>query len=128
MVVADIPAGRRLSEALSSRKLRLDPGTNPAPISPTTAPVAGNAGRPLLPLPFADAAADAAISLAGVHHLCRQAPAVPGRSCASPVRAGALFCRIVARGTATARFLDGFVGDSNSTGHAGIFLDDQTLV
>jgi len=126
MVVADIPAGggylrRYLPESCDWI------GHEPCADFTNHRTGAGNAGRPLLPLPFADAAADAAISLAGVHHLADKRPLF--REILRITRPGGRFVLSdVARGTATARFLDGFVGDSNSTGHAGIFLDDQTLV
>ena len=83
-------------------------------------------GTDLLPLPWPDGFADAAISVAGVHHLDDKRP---------------LFCelgRVVAEGgrfvladvhqdSAVRRFLDGFVGRYNSTGHAGCYLGVRTL-
>lgn len=83
-------------------------------------------GRALLPLPFADGAADVAISLAGVHHLADKRPLF--RELLRITRPGGRFVLSdVAADTPVARFLDGFVGDHNSTGHEGIFLDGRTL-
>lgn len=81
---------------------------------------------PLLPLPWTNASVDAAISLAGVHHIDDKRPLFaellrvvkPG---------GRLVVSDVAAGSAVARFLDDYVGTHNSTGHEGVFLDQNTL-
>jgi SAM-dependent methyltransferase len=80
----------------------------------------------LLPLPWPDGFADSAISVAGVHHLDDKRPLLaelhrvlkPG---------GRLVLADVHRDSAVARFLDDFVGRHNSTGHAGRYLDADTL-
>jgi len=88
--------------------------------------VTGCDDRPLLPLPWSDDTLDAVLSLAGVHHLDDKVPLF--RECRRVVRPGGqLVLSDVAAGSATARFLDGFVGDHNSTGHDGTFLSDHTL-
>ncbi|MGR8979331.1 MAG: class I SAM-dependent methyltransferase [Gammaproteobacteria bacterium] len=82
---------------------------------------------PLLPLPWADATIDAALSIAGVHHL-------KDKRCLFAelfrvTKPGGLFVLSdVAEGSAVARFLDGYVGANNSTGHEGIFLSNYTLI
>jgi len=81
---------------------------------------------PLVPLPWANESADVAISLAGVHHIEDKTPLFadfyrvvkPG---------GRLVVSDVAKGSAVARFLDGYVGAHNSTGHEGVFLDECTV-
>lgn len=79
----------------------------------------------LLPLPFQSDAADAAISLAGVHHLEDKIPffselyrvVKPG---------GRLVVSDVLENSPVAHFLDTFVGANNSTGHEGAYLDRHT--
>ncbi len=72
--------------------------------------------HPLLPLPWPDHALDAVVSLAGIHHLEDKTGlfAEVGRVLKP---AGIFVLSDVAEGTSIARFLDGFVGDHNSTGH-----------
>jgi SAM-dependent methyltransferase len=80
---------------------------------------------PLLPLPWPDAAADAAISLAGVHHLDDKRALFA--ELARVTKPGAIFVLAdVHADAAVARFLDDFVGAHNSTGHAGSYLGPQT--
>ena len=82
--------------------------------------------RPLLPLPWGDAELDAVVSLAGVHHLENKGELFT--EIARVLKPGGCFVLSdVAEGSATARFLDGFVGDHNSTGHDGRYLGEQTF-
>jgi len=80
----------------------------------------------LLPLPWADGFADAAISIAGVHHLedkrplFRELRRVVGDS-------GRFVLADVHEASAVAVFLDRFVGRYNSTGHQGVYLGPHTL-
>lgn len=84
-----------------------------------------HASSSLLPLPWPDGSMDAAISLAGVHHLDDKAPFFA--EIKRILRPGGRFVLSdVEAGTPAARFLDGFVGRHNSTGHAGAFLDAWT--
>lgn len=83
------------------------------------------AGRPLLPLPWGADELDAMLSLAGVHHLADKVPLFA--EFARVVKpGGTLVVSDVAEGSPVARFLDGFVGDNNTTGHEGAFLSDRT--
>jgi len=125
MVVADVPAGGGYLRRYLPDGCRW---IGHEPCADFTNHRSGEAGiaRPLLPLPFADAAADVAVSIAGVHHLADKRPLF--RELLRITRLGGRFILSdVAAGTLTARFLDGFVGDHNSTGHKGIFLDERTL-
>lgn len=84
------------------------------------------ASRPLLPLPWNDAALDSVVSLAGVHHI--EDKAELWREVARVLKPGGRFVLSdVAEDGPIARFLDGFVGDNNSTGHEGLFLNRATL-
>lgn len=84
------------------------------------------AGRDLLPLPWPDGSADAAISLAGVHHIADKRPLF--HELHRVLKPGArLVLSDVAAGSAEAGFLDGYVGACNSTGHEGVYLDATTL-
>lgn len=79
----------------------------------------------LLPLPWPDASMDVAISLAGVHHIPDKRPLFADiRRVVKP--GGRFVLSDVEAGSAVARFLDGYVGDNNSTGHQGDFLDHHT--
>ncbi len=80
----------------------------------------------LLPLPWADASVDAALSIAGVHHLDDKVPLFA--ELARVVRPGGRFVLAdVHRESAVSRFLDGWVDRHNSTGHVGSYLGDHTL-
>ena len=80
----------------------------------------------LLPLPWVNESVDAAVSLAGIHHLADK-----GRFFEELFRVvkpgGQLVLSDVAQGSTVAKFLDGYVGDNNSTGHEGLFISDVTL-
>ena len=77
--------------------------------------------QPLLPLPWADSSADAALSIAGVHHLDDRGPLY--RELRRVLRPGGRFVLAdVHEEAAVGRFLDGFVGAHNSTGHRGNYL------
>lgn len=83
------------------------------------------ASRPLLPLPWGDASLDCVVSLAGVHHI--EDKTELWREVRRVLKPGARFVvSDVAEDSPNARFLDGFVGDYNSTGHEGRFLNQAT--
>lgn len=80
----------------------------------------------LLPLPWATGFADAAISVAGVHHLADKRPLF--RELHRVLRPDGRFVLAdIHAGSRVARFLDEFVGRYNSTGHQGIYLDERSL-
>lgn len=81
--------------------------------------------RRLLPLPWPDGFAHAAISIAGVHHLPDKQPLF-GELARTLLPGGRLVLADVHADSAVARFLDDFVGRHNSTGHLGSYLDDRT--
>ncbi|MGE0667646.1 MAG: class I SAM-dependent methyltransferase [Sphingomonadales bacterium] len=82
--------------------------------------------RDLLPLPWSDASIDAALSIAGVHHLDDKTPLFA--ELARVVRPGGrLVLADVHEASAVAQFLDGWVDRHNSTGHVGSYLGDHTL-
>lgn len=85
----------------------------------------GMADTGLLPLPWADGSADAAISVAGLHHLADKRPLF--RDLHRVLRPGGRFVLAdVYAGSRVARFLDEFVGRHNSTGHRGFYLDERS--
>ncbi len=80
----------------------------------------------LLPLPWAPNSVDVAVSLAGVHHMADKRPFFQAvREVVKP--GGRFVLSDVTEGSRVARFLDGFVGSHNSTGHDGIYLGRHTL-
>lgn len=82
--------------------------------------------RPLLPFPWANASIDRVVSLAGVHHQEDKLPFFREvRRVLAPD--GLLVLSDVAAGSATAAFLDGYVGRHNSTGHEGHYLGSETI-
>lgn len=85
----------------------------------------GTPDRPLLPLPWPDRFAHAAISIAGVHHLEDKQPLF-GELARTLVAGGRLVLADVHEDSPVARFLDDFVGRHNSTGHRGRYLDART--
>jgi len=124
MVVADVPAGGGYLQGYLPDGC-IWWGHEPC-ASFTNHQSGGNQSVPLLPLPWPNGSVDAAISLAGVHHIDDKRPlfaelyrvAKPG---------GRLVVSDVASGSSVAQFLDGYVGEHNSTGHEGVFLDERTL-
>jgi SAM-dependent methyltransferase len=125
-VVADVPAGGGYLQRYLPRG-SICRGHEPcSSFTHHGAVQAATAPQALLPLPWVDASIDAAISLAGVHHLADKRPLFselhrvlkPG---------GRFVLSDVAAESPVARFLDGYVGDHNSTGHEGVFLDEHTL-
>jgi SAM-dependent methyltransferase len=126
MTVGDVPAGGGylqdyLPEGCTWRGYEPCATFNHNAPSPPSA-----ASQPLLPLPWEDNSLDAAVSLAGVHHIDDKRPLMS--EVIRTVRPGGRFVLSdVAEGTRVARFLDGFVGGHNSTGHEGVFLGDRTL-
>ncbi|MEN3951370.1 methyltransferase domain-containing protein [Iodidimonas sp. SYSU 1G8] len=86
----------------------------------------GGEDRGLLPLPWAAGGVDAAISIAGVHHLADKRPLFA--ELARTVRAGGRFVLAdVHEESDVSGFLDGWVDRHNSTGHEGVYLGDHTL-
>jgi SAM-dependent methyltransferase len=80
----------------------------------------------LLPLPWPSGFADAALSVAGVHHLVDKRPLF--REVHRALKPGGRFVLADAwEESAAARFLDEFVGSYNSTGHSGIYVTARTL-
>lgn len=79
----------------------------------------------LLPLPWASGFADAAISVAGVHHLADKRALF--RELHRVLKPGGRFVLAdIHAGSRVARFLDEFVGLYNSTGHQGMYLDERS--
>lgn len=126
MVVADVPAGGGyLQRYLPHGCVYL--GHEPcASFTDHRAGPGSGAPTPLLPLPWQDASIDVAITLAGIHHVADKRPLFAElRRVVKP--GGTLLVSDVASGSSVARFLDGFVGDNNSTGHEAVYLDERTL-
>lgn len=79
----------------------------------------------LVPTPFCDSTFDVICSLAGLHHVVdKQALFTELHRVSKPD--GQLIVCDVAENSAVARFLDQFVANHNSTGHEGLYLNNQT--
>jgi SAM-dependent methyltransferase len=79
---------------------------------------------PLHQLPLQDAAVDALVSIAGLHHVDDWHPVL--REMRRVLRPGGRLCILeVPVGAITDRFLNGFVDGQNSMGHEGRFVDTQ---
>lgn len=122
-VVIDIPSGGGDLARYLPSGVRWH-GHEPCATFFSDAPVARDAA--LLPLPWPDGFADAAFSIAGVHHLDDRAPLY--REIGRVLRPGGR-CIVadVHRDSRVARFLDDFVGRHNSTGHAGRYLSASEI-
>lgn len=126
MVVADVPAGGGYMQRYLPADCQWLPHEPCTTFTSHHAPPDDPGNGQLLPLPWADTSIDTAISIAGVHHLEDKKPLLaelfrvvrPG---------GCLVLSDVAAGSPPALFLDDYVGTFNSTGHDGIFLDEQIL-
>ena len=79
----------------------------------------------LTPLPWADGVVDVLVSLAGLHHT-REKSAVFSEFYRVVRSGGEIIISDVSESSPVARFLDEFVGKFNSTGHAGIYLNQET--
>lgn len=126
MVIGDAPAGGGYLAGHLPRGVRWLGHEPCASFTPGGAAHGGSpAGAPLLPLPWGDASLDRFVSLAGVHHQRDKRPF--HREARRVLRPGGLYVLSdVAESSPTSRFLDGFVGYHNSTGHAGFYLGDDT--
>lgn len=78
------------------------------------------------PLPIQDHSIDITFSLAGLHHLIDKPKLFKEFKRITKVD-GYLGIADVYQGSATALFLDNFVGKYNNMGHEGVYLSEQTL-
>jgi len=81
---------------------------------------------PLLPLPWSDDSIDVALSIAGIHHL-EDKCAFFQELWRVVKPTGRVVISDVSVNSPVAAFLDGFVGDHNSTGHEGVFISESTV-
>lgn len=124
MVVADVPAGGGYLQRFLPEGC-IWWGHEPCASFTHHGAVVGDPTA-LLPLPWPDGSVDVAISLAGVHHIDDKRPLFADQyRVVKP--GGRLVVSDVAADSAVAQFLDGYVGAHNSTGHKGVFQDEDTL-
>jgi len=121
-VVIDVPAGGGYMQRYLPAGARWH-GHEPSASFQDSATAADSG---LLPLPWAAGFADAALSVAGIHHLVDKRPLF--RDVHRVLKPGGRFVLADAwEGSPVARFLDEFVGSYNSTGHNGIYVTKRTL-
>lgn len=85
-----------------------------------------NSADTLLPLPFAKDQIDIAFSIAGVHHLADKEPLFTDLKRVIKPGGQLILCDVY-EDSDVAFFLDEFVGKYNSTGHEGVYLNQDTL-
>ena len=123
MLVADVPAGGGYLRQYLPQNCRWQ---GHEPCAAFQGGHGTRAASSLLPLPWADAAVDVVMSLAGIHHLDDKTPLFAEWLRVVKPR-GRLVVSDVAAQSDVARFLDDFVGRHNSTGHQGAFLGRNTV-
>lgn len=82
--------------------------------------------KDLLPLPYGNSFLDITFSIAGIHHI-EDKIKVFNEIYRVTKPQGQLIISDVANKSKEAYFLDHFVGNFNTTGHQGIYLDDKTI-
>jgi len=80
----------------------------------------------LLPLPHQDDTIDVTFSIAGIHHIQNKSSVFTDIARVTPSQ-GQLILADVYKHSAVASFLDDFIGQHNSTGHDGIYIDETIL-
>ncbi len=124
-VVADVPAGGNYLRRYLPRFCQWV-GHEPCATFTQHDTAGSRESVPLLPLPWAEHSLDAAISLAGLHHLSDKTALF--QALHQAVRPGGrLVLSDVAEHSPVAHFLDEFVGAHNSTGHEGAYLSASTV-
>ena len=124
MCVADVPAGGKYLQKF------LPENTIYFPYEPCQSfylnDINKNVTDTLLPLPFDDGTVDVVFSIAGVHHIEDKTELFKDIKRVLS-QGGTFVLSDVASSSDVAKFLDGFMGEHNSTGHKGYFLDDDTI-
>lgn len=123
MIVADVPSGGGYLETYLPKTVNYL-GHDPCASFTNHGQLTHN--KPLLPLPWPNESVDIVISLAGIHHL-NEKKSFFKELYRITKPTGRIVISDVAENSAAAKFLDGFVGSHNSTGHEGIFLDEMTF-
>ena len=125
MSIADVPAGGAYLRSYLPPDILYRTHEPCVTFSDQNTDHQGHTADALLPLPWQARSLDAAVSLAGIHHIADKRPLFT--ELARVVRpAGTLVISDVAAGSAVAAFLDDYVGRYNSTGHEGVYLDSST--
>lgn len=116
-IIGDIPAGGDYLRRF------IPPGVGVLGFDPATG-FGARPGGDLCSLPWSDGQVDHVASIAASHHVERKTAffAELRRVCRP---GGRLVLADVETGSATASFLDDFVGSYNTTGHSGLFLHER---
>ncbi|MCG8669450.1 MAG: class I SAM-dependent methyltransferase [Pseudomonadales bacterium] len=117
--IIDVPAGGQYLKG------HLPESCNYQPHEPCSTFTGSDIASQLLPLPFSNKSADIAISLAGVHHIEDKEPLFKDIFRVIKPQ-GQFILSDVTHDSPVAHFLDEYVGKHNSTGHNGIYLDENT--
>lgn len=129
MRVADIPAGGEYLRKFISAKIEYFPHEpcDGFQASTSSRGIHQQMTQELLPLPWGNSFLDLTISIAGIHHIENKLELFQEIYRVTKSK-GQMLISDVEKNSKVAFFLDNYVGQFNSTGHDGIYLDSTTAL